>query len=207
MFFELVVATLIVYGLTLIIVQGTIFNRLRIRLSEYIASVEKSLNPSAEEVQELIESSHKTINKKLLKIYTELQDKVATTDSSSSNFNKLVEMFNDARDKITKQVFEQRQTYHKRFDLWTALKLQKLSGCMMCMGFWVGVFVCVMTVAYDISMFGIPFVLVSSIGLHECIISVFLLACMFSGTTWAINAVVDLFDEIKTNLGDIISKR
>ncbi len=207
MVFVLVVAMFMVYGVTLILVQGTIFNGIRNFLSQNIYKIEKALHPSTEEVLELIEASPKSINMKLLKIYQELQNSIAITDPNNPNFKKLLDMFEDVKNKIIKSVNKSRQTYLRKCNLWFLLKIQKLMSCMMCMGFWIGLFICIVSLFVNISICGVPFHIVTTKSLCDTTVTCFLLSCMFSGTTWMIHALVDTLDEIKEHIGNIISKR
>jgi len=205
--FGLVVATLIVYGLTLIIVQGTIFNGLRIALAKHIDKLEAYLNPTEIETLELVEKSDKSIDIKLLEIYKDLNNKIATTDPTHPQFNEILSLFTSTRLKIGEKLKRKRFRWIPRIRLWTALKIQKLGSCMMCMGFWIGLIVTLLTYFFNISIFGVALQILTASGFINCAITAFLMGCMFSGLTWAIHAVVDTLDEIKERLGDIISKR
>lgn len=194
---SLVVAILIVYGMTLIVVEGTIFNGLKNKLNEYISKLESILYPSNEIILKLIESSHKSIPKKLLDLYNELQSKIATTDGNHSQFGSLVKMFDDALGTISKNVIKYRKRfYFTRLTLWIAQKLKKLTGCMMCMGFWNGVILSFLCLVFHISICGIP-VIILAVGSSSIIPAVILFGFLSSGFVWMLHNVVDVAYETK----------
>jgi hypothetical protein len=67
----------------------------------------------------------------------------------------------------------------------------------MCTSFWVGLFISLISMKCNISIFSYSLIIMTSCGSLNVGLSLFLLACMLSGTTWMIHSLVDLLDELK----------
>ena len=66
----------------------------------------------------------------------------------------------------------------------------KLFTCMMCLPFWVGIFI-----STSVHLLGYnQFSPLSLNGLDNCYISIFFDACFFSGTTWLIHTLQEHFE-------------
>jgi len=199
MIFAFAVAICIVYGLTLLIVQGTVFDSLKKRLGTYIDLLDARIHPSDEDVLKLVETSHISIPTGLLALYKELTDKVATANENHKNFDNLLKLYNDTWESIKNEVYKQRRHFYlTQAQVWIAKKIKKLWSCMMCMSFWIGMGVPILALLYPMTFFGVPFVILASHNsLVSNIIGTIIMGAFFSGTTWSIHCIVDMCDEIK----------
>jgi hypothetical protein len=77
----------------------------------------------------------------------------------------------------------------------------------MCTGFWVGIVLSIITLNFNISICGSLLNLVTTQGYFSICLTVFLLGGLYSGTTWAINSMVDFFVEIKDSLKSYLDKK
>jgi hypothetical protein len=198
----LIIGILIVYGLTLILVQGKIFEPLKIKLALFIDSLDAKLNGSDEYIAELI-SQRKLDTYQLVNWDATIKN----LEEANSNDPEEFKIFQDAN----KQMFEiiRKDIISKNKKLKTLYiflyKVQELLQCMMCTGFWVGVILCVATLGGGISIVGIPLHIVTASG-YNVLPTIFFMACLFSGTTWAIHCLVDLLYELKEGLSDLIKR-
>jgi uncharacterized protein YdcH (DUF465 family) len=182
---------LIVYGITLIIVQGTIFDRPRILLSKLIDKINTQLYPNEAEVFDLIEKNDKAIDPKLIEMFNSLTKSIQVMNADTKNFNDAVSVLNNTRLKIKNQIWQSRSNIFLRFFDKTLNFFQTLISCMMCTSFWVAVFIILVTLFVDISIFGLSITVITVANPLATAISGFFLACLASGTTWIIHVIVD----------------
>lgn len=197
----LIVSILIVYGITLIIVQGSIFNNLRNYFKNKFEYYNKKINLNQEDIFLLIEQESSEIPQKHLKIYNELYESIQKTEQSSPMFQRLVEAWDLANKTITDSLKTKRNSFSNRLGVYVFSKIDKFINCMMCMAFWVGLGLILISLFTHITIFGLPLILLEGITIVDKIVGIFLLSCMFSGTTWSINAIIDTLDEYKNKLG------
>jgi hypothetical protein len=77
-------------------------------------------------------------------------------------------------------------------------KLYKLSTCMMCSGFWVGLFLVLLLSIFNINVFGMSINIIQYNGILQWSISSFLLSCLFSGTSWFLGVISTYFGNGET---------
>lgn len=186
-----ILSLLIVYGITLIIVQGTIFDGIKIQLSKWIESLEGYLYPKEDKIYDLIEKNDSSIDPKLITMYNTLTSKIEGINPDTKNFQEVVTLLDDTRNTIKKKVWSNRSSWIIKLIQKLLIKLQKLINCMMCTSFWIGAFIFSLTLVVDISIFGIPLSIITHVSPLNTTISGFLVSCLFSGTTWIIHAIVD----------------
>jgi hypothetical protein len=197
--FELFICILIVYGITLILVQGKIFEPAKIKLSLLINWLENKLDPSDDMVanwindEKLGDNHQKLWNESLKRLELSTEE----TFKEAQKFNKII--FEDIRKEISSNSNLLKALY------WALNKVQLLLQCMMCTGFWVGVIVCLASLSGGISIFGISLHIVTAVG-YNILPTTFFMACLFSGTTWVIHTLVDFFYELKEGLPELFKR-
>jgi hypothetical protein len=194
-----IIALLIVYGISLIIVQGTIFDGMKIQLSKWIDSLEGYLYPKEDKIFDLIEKNDSTIDPKLITMFNTLTSKIEGINPDTKNFQEVVALLDDTRNTIKKKVWGRRSSWIIKLIQKLLIKLQTLVGCMMCTSFWVGYFIFALTLVVDISIFGIPLSIITHVSPLNTAVSGFLVSCLFSGTTWIIHAIVDTIYSYRNN--------
>lgn len=195
------ISVLIVYGITLILVQGKIFEPTKIKLGKFVHSLGKKVDPSDDDIRERLAMGTDVSTESIVTWNKAL--KILGDSPSKDTESAVIKVMNDIikieQGGITTKYGWQKLLY--RF----LCKLQELLQCMMCTGFWVGLLLCLVTSIFSISIFGIPLQIVTSAG-YNVLVTMFLMACLFSGTTWIINSVVDLLFEVKENLGGFLKR-
>lgn len=191
----LLIAILIVYGFVLITVRGTILNIPRTAFFKLVANAEKWFSPTPEDITEMLIVGSNEIDKNYLEIYQRILTKL---QESPDKVQEVAPLIRDLTNKIREHITKKRnKNIIKKTALFILQTIEKLWKCPMCLGFWVGLALCVLTMYVPISMFGISLVILSGgFGLTS-VVSAFLLACMFAGTTWGIDQIIEFFSEIK----------
>jgi hypothetical protein len=190
---------LIVYGMSLIIVQGTIFENVKLKIKNYTDSSDEFFNPSEEFVVKAIDENNSAISKTYIKIYRQLFEKLKSIDSNSEEFHKIFRVWDKCKNKIKNELVTNRKKSNKfkYFIDWIIKKFYKIIMCMMCSPFWCSLIICILSLFFNISIFGFQISIVQNKFSFDTIISMFFVSVMSSGITWAINAVIDYFDEKK----------
>jgi hypothetical protein len=203
----MLLSILIVYGITLIIVQGKIFNNTKIQLSKFITYIESYYNPQPIDIANMVINNHKYISEQHLTLYNNilLQFNDVKNKPKQEELGNLLESL---REKIRISILEQRK-FKILFKCFSYIlnKTQELINCMMCTGFWVGIVLSIITLNFNISICGSLLNLVTTQGYFSICLTVFLLGGLYSGTTWAINSMVDFFVEIKDSLKSYLDKK
>lgn len=205
---SLLTSILIVYGLSLIIVQGKIFLNYKTLIVLYSDKIDKYLNPNDVAIGEMINNDNNILDLKLKNLYKELFEKYQITHD-----DQILQLLTEIKDKL-KVLYVQnlKNNYKFKYYFYTFLKniLDKFSSlinCMMCTGFWVGVILSISSILFNISIFGSSLHIISSIDTVSIIISCIYMGGLYSGTSWIINAIVDFFVEIKDRLITFIDKK
>jgi hypothetical protein len=186
----LLIAILIVYGFVLIAVRGTIFSTHRTAFFVFVNKCEKWFKPEKYEIVELLATDSYEIDNN----FKELHQKIVLSINNSNN-DELLKLLDDLILKITTHVENKRKTRKlKRISLFILKTIEKLWQCPMCLGFWIGVIICILTLLLNISILGSSLTIITCSGL-PAIVSIFLMACLFSGTTWAIDQIVEYYSE------------
>lgn len=71
----------------------------------------------------------------------------------------------------------------------------KWINCMMCMGFWVGAFLALITAAVPITLFDLHISVVTFVSFPAFAIGVFLFSCLTSGVVWCIHSLNVFFGD------------
>lgn len=82
------------------------------------------------------------------------------------------------------------QKFRDTLENWSPNFFFKLFTCFMCLGFWVGVTLSVLLQKMDYHQFSIT----ANSGLDNTYLSVFLDACILSGSSWLINTVQEFLE-------------
>lgn len=205
--FAFFISCLIVYGMTLILVQGAIFINAKKGLSKLINWLEKYYNPELFNIDEMIQNNHKYISEQHIGLYNNLISKINQPNNTSKS-EELGNLLRELIQKIKQNIVDKREyKFIFKFLVWCLNGLQYMINCMMCSGLWCGIILCVLTLNFNISICGSLLNLVTTQGDFSTGLTVFLLGCLFSGTTWAINALVDFFVEIKDSLQSYLDKK
>lgn len=183
-----VVSILVVYGITNILVFGTIFDGVKTSFRNWISNLKKKNTATIDDLADY-EKYEKLVRNNYNKFmaFEEYQDLLTGMENPSDS---LIMNFERSRDAVLKLIQEYKHSRLRTGLIWFSEKIDKLFQCMMCTGFWVGLIFAILTFILDINLFGVPIVLVQEGA--ALVLNLFLLACMFSGTCWIINSVVDL---------------
>jgi hypothetical protein len=189
----LIIAILVCYGITNIIVNGTIFEGLKGYMSRRSSDLQDSLTFNFEEdgVPDIRYFNDKKWAKRTLDTIDKCQDKLKEdlSDEDEEKYSNLLR----TQTIFIKQQFALEEKRKKR-KIFVFDKILQLTNCMMCMGFWIGVLLTTITCIFTINLFGVPIVLVSG----NYAIGMFLLGCMFSGTSWFIGVISTYFGDGST---------
>lgn len=204
---SLILSILIVYGITLIIVQGKIFSNAKKQLSNLIEYLEKYYNSDMFNIDQMIKNNHKYISEQHINLFNNLISQI-NDPNNSSKLEKLGELLSELTEKIKIIILEKRK-YKILFKILVYLLslLQELTDCMMCTGFWIGIILSIITLNFNISIYGCLLNSVTTQGDFSTCLTIFLLGGLFSGTTWAINSLVDFLFEIKNSLKSYLDKK
>lgn len=207
MILSLFISILIVYGITLILVQGKIFANIKKCLSNLILKLEKYYTFETIDIIRLIENNDGSINEKEILLYNEIISKLKE-EKNEENLEKLSNILNSQQQKI-KNIILKNKKYKPlyKFLVWCLNTLQELINCMMCASFWIGIFLTCLTLIFNISICGSSLCLITPQGDITVILATFMLGTLYSGTTWIINAFVDFFFELKDKLGSFLDKK
>jgi Fe2+ transport system protein B len=177
---------LIVYGITNIIVHGTIFSGLKNKLKRFLSRLEDS---TVAQLSDLVNYQKYNLNPEIVKAFEQAQ-----TELTSMASDHEVERFNSTRQDMLDEILKHKRKGIKVKILYVLTKFDELINCMMCTGFWIGLFFSILSCLVDINLFGYTIMISSSP------ISIFLSACLFSGCCWAIDSVVDLLTDLKDKI-------
>lgn len=204
---ELLLSILIVYGITLIIVQGKIFSGIKQDFSKLILKLSNYYDPTDEYLQTLILSNKTNICSSLKEYYTKLLKKIEKSNSDDPKIKEVLSLVDEtiiaAKEKLLATRPKRMRIYNKVL-VYIFKKFEQLINCMMCTGFWIGLGFCVLAFFFNISIFGHAIQIIT--GTENVYISMFLMACLFSGTTWIIHSIVDLLSDFKENMGLFFKK-
>jgi hypothetical protein len=200
---SLLITILIVYGATLIWVQGSIFFELKDNLLFKINKFKNFFIINEEEIEKLNEDELDEKSKKYFNTRKDSFSLLLTTNPDNKNFEEVSRLFKLSTEKLKQSIeISRKNKYYSRYLLFKIYeKFYKLWTCMMCSSFWIG---CLLTMFYifsGITLFGIPFdsVVNSSILIYK-LIGIICIGFLTSGTTWAINSIVDLLDDLKSKI-------
>lgn len=185
---DLLIFCLVSYGITNIIVNGTIFEPLKDKLLEIKQRILEYKEES--KCYSGLQLEHYFWVNKRIKRHLENIKQYYTTDSEKSDtLSKIVKSFEDLP-----KIFKRQQKYIDRIYKVITFILG-LTSCMMCTGFWIGVLLAMMTLWIPITLCGTTVTLVSVTTILATFINVFLLGCLSSGVNWIIYNIVNHFSE------------
>lgn len=194
----LIISILLVYGITLLIVQGTIFDDCKIRLAKWINSLEDSKIVDKSKIIDMLERSDRQIDNDCVEMYFIMNERLAVADSPEL-IEELIKKQDELIEMVRQDLISPKFDFIKNILLFVLLKLQKVTSCMMCMGFWVGLGLCLLSLSIPLTLFGVSFVLISQTTFFGYGVSIFLLSCLLSGTTWMLNTAIEAIYDIKNN--------
>jgi hypothetical protein len=180
------ISILIVYGITNIVVFGTIFDGVKASFSKFIQNLKNKNNARFED---LADWQKYRKNERVASIgvaYQNYQDLIAASDNPNDH---VINNFEQSRDNLLSAIQSVKHSKLRSMIIWGLSKIDKLIQCMMCTGFWVGLLFTILTLVFNINLFGIPIIILPEGSTWG--ISLFLCACLFSGTCWIINSIVD----------------
>lgn len=201
---SLFLSILICYGITLLIVQAKIFGPFKKFISIKIQNFEEYLYPNDIVIGNLVLNNSSEIDQKHINVYKDILNKIEKNEDP-----KLLELLQDLQIKIKNNVIKNREnkllTYILIKPVYKFLILfLDLINCMMCTGFWIGIFLCILSIFCNITIFGSLLSIVTTQEVFPIIASTILVGGLLSGTTWAINSIVDFFVELKDKLSSYI---
>lgn len=194
----------IVYGMSLIWVQGSIFSNLKSDLSKKINELKEHFKPDQVQIHKLIEEKSQEIDPFILERYLHINDLVQKTSPEVNNFGELIKVWNMSKEQIQRNITTKRFSLNPLgyIGLWIFEKFYKLWTCMMCSSFWIGLLISVFFNAFQVTIFGTSMHFINSDSLIIYNISIIFMGFVFSGTTWIIHSIVDLLDELKSKIID-----
>jgi len=193
--FILLTSILIVYGITNILVFGTIFDGIKTSFRNWIDKLKLKNESSFDDLSDLYNYKIKIKeNSDKFRAFEEYQTSISITDNPSDS---LITNFEKSRNTVLDIIRNYKHSKFRSFIIWISEKIDKLFQCMMCTGFWVGLIISILSYIFNIKLFGVNFILIEG---SFSLIGVFLLSCMFSGTCWIINSFVDLLVVKKENI-------
>jgi len=197
MFLTILICIFVCYGITNIIVNGTIFEDIKKYLITKSSLLKDSLTFKWEE-QGCPSEKYFLNSKKAKNIIKKLEDikKSIMLETDSQKENSFNALFQIHRESLV-LLFNSEENL-KRHISFIYNKLYKLSTCMMCSGFWVGLFLVILTSIININLFGMTIILIGNCGVISWCISAFLLSCLFSGTSWFLGVLSTYFGNGET---------
>lgn len=194
----ILISILVVYGITNIVVFGTIFDGVKASLSNFI---QKLKNKNTATFEDLVDWEKYGKSEKVSSIglaYQNYQDLITRSEYPNDH---VVNNFEQSRDNLLSAIQKVKHSKFRSLAIWTLTKFDTLTQCMMCTGFWVGLLFTILTMIFNINLFGVPLVILPEGTTWE--LGLFLCACLFSGTCWIINSIVDFLvvkkDAIESN--------
>ena len=179
---ELIISLLIVYGCTLIITRGSIFEEPRVWFNDLVVKYTNWFFPNTETVVHLLVEQSPEIDQKHIDIHSKL---IAFADSPEYQ-----SMASDLVRKIQTSIIEKRNKHtSKKISLFILKKINKFINCQMCMGFWNGILLAILTIYYPIIIFTYHIQIVTSFDF----VFIFTWGLIASGSTWAIDQIVEYF--------------
>jgi hypothetical protein len=182
--FELLVILLICYGFVLIITRGSIFQGPREFINDKFVKSEKWFFIDRNTAIELLAEESVDIDKKYIDLYKKILPAVENPEYPN--------LFNDLINKIHENIINRRNKNYflkKIFTFWLLKLINKLINCQMCLGFWAGILISVITIYYPIVLFGSNIQVVINFNY----LSIFVFGLISSGTVWAIDQIVEYF--------------
>lgn len=190
----LVVSILVCYGITNIIVNGTIFDGFKGYIRQRASDLEDSLDFNFEE--DGIPDERYFVKTKSAKKYINTIEKcqkdIAKDDISDDEEDRISKILMTSQLSLKNKFGREEKAKKRRIFFFN--KIYQLTNCMMCMGFWIGALLTTITCLFTINLFSVPIVLVSG----NYLIGIFLLACMFSGTSWLLGVISTYFGDGET---------
>lgn len=194
---SLLIPILIVYGITLIIVQSHIFEGVRHWFSS------KSFNANVSLKTDITDMATIFVERKSVLLLSEL-DNYDKLVADIQKYSSTDPEFTEATTKIQVlfEITQLRLNLVKKIASWTYpiyLKFHKFVNCMMCVSFWAGMGLTIISHYFPLVICNMPIVIIDGTGTTLAFtVAIILVSFLFSGTTWAINAIVDYFDEQKS---------
>lgn len=185
-----IISILVVYGITNIIVHGKIFSECKSWLHNIIERLKKSTQTTFEDLADYKKYKIDYEYHILTKQYEDLQQNL-----SEKSTQEEIDLFDQLKSKILKKISKQKAGIMKKILTFHLVKFEELINCMMCTGFWIGLFYSILMYNFDINLFETSMNIAS-----KNPVSFFLLACLFSGTCWIIDSVVDLLTDLKDKI-------
>lgn len=180
----IIISILICYGFVLIITRGSIFEGPRDYINDLKVKYENWFFIDRSTAIELLSQESTDIDAKFIELYKKIQLAL-----DNPEYPKLFEeLINKIHENI---IFNRSKNYIlKKWMCFYPLKcFNKLINCQMCLGFWSGIALAVFTIFNPIALFGNTIQIVSNLNY----ISIVLFGLLISGTTWAIDQIVEFF--------------
>jgi hypothetical protein len=172
------------YGFVLIITRGSIFQKPREIINDLFVKNEKWFFIDRETAIEMLSQESPDIDKKYIDLYKKILPAVESPEYPT--------LFNDLISKIHENIISKRNKsylFKKIFSFWLLKLLNKLLNCQMCLGFWAGISVAIITIFYPIVLFGISIQVVTNFNY----LSIFTFGLISAGSVWAIDQIVEYF--------------
>lgn len=194
MFITILLTILVAYGITNIIVQGTIFEKVKAIFHQYLTdlSIGSKLDSDDANVDDISITyffnrwSAKRRMKKIKAIKEELMVEDVNEVVVIAKLQKEVKKFGK---------FIENEKELKKVVSWFGFKLHKISNCFMCCGFWVGLFLSIVSTLFAINLFGVTLLLITYTTFWSWLVSAFAMSCLISGCVWLINSVSVFFGD------------
>lgn len=194
------ISILIVYGLTLILVQGKILYPIKVLYSKRLDKYKNYIDVSDEYIISLINKKHKSISINDLDVYNKILNNL-NIEKNEENLLKLANLQIDLMKKIQNNILNKRKfNIFNSLVYWMLYKISEMLECMMCTGFWSGLFFTIITFIFNISICGYVLNMVTSEGDVAIVITMFLLSLMYAGTTWLLHCIIDFFYNLTEKL-------
>lgn len=193
MLISFLICTLITYGFVLIAVRGRIFEDVRTAIKTHLNNFERYMYPTMDDISELLLKNSNEIENNLLDLHSRIIEKINTCQPNQ--LAELMEMLKNLKQKVQTNIMRKRATGKNRLYKWLLNKIDIFINCPMCQGFWIGIALACVLAYNPIILFNQQIVIVNSLNL----LALFLWGCLSSGTTWAIDQIVEYFSNNQNN--------
>lgn len=178
----ILLSLLIIYGFVLIVTRGSIFEGPRGFFNTFVQNQEKYFYPLKEDVIQLLNNDSVDIDLKYLENYIKLL--------SIPDDKDFPELMQTLLQKCQTQIIEKRRkNIPRRLFVWILKKLNKLVNCQMCLGFWAGISLALVTIYNPIVLFTLTIQIMT--GLNA--LALFAFGLLSAGSTWAIDQFIEYF--------------
>lgn len=183
----MIIFILLAYGITNIVVSGSIFDGAKAYVWKYRDVVLKSNTVSDEDI---LESKKYGVPDEMVKEYYDAIQSFSH-DTSSVSLGYALEQ---AKKNILDIIKSKKVKWYKSFVIWLTAKSQSLLICYVCTGFWVGFILSQVSIYYPVTLLGIKTAFATST------LASFYAGCISSATSGIISYISGAIYNLKNKL-------